>query len=782
MLYTDAATSNNDWLITPQLMLSGNQQLSFWTRVQSATEPDQLEVLLSTTGKNPADFTTTLLANTSLTNTAYQLRTLDLGTYSGPVYIAFVRRLPPADGYRLYIDDVTIGSKTPCSTPANLLASNGGILTCAQTSLTLTATGGNAYRFTGPGIVSQNASAGTAVVHASGVYSVTVTNTVTGCSSVTTATISSNTLAPAAVLTVSNGGTLTCAQTRLTLTATPAGAGMYGFTGPGLSQNGLDNTATANQAGSYSVVVTGANGCTASVMATVVSNTVIPVATLTSSGTLTCANTSVTLTASGGSSYSFSAGAVQTGSGNQAVVTVGGVYSVTVANANGCINSASVMVLSNTNAPTNVSLTPAVGGGTLTCANTSVTLTANSTGGTSYTFSTGAVRIGTTNQAVVNVAGVYSVTIANASGCSVTATATVTSNTIAPTATLTASSPAVCSPATITLTAGGGSAYTFSTGATQVGSTSQAIVTQSGTYAVTVSNASGCTATASVSVTVNSPPAAPTLTGASQIVTQSNTPLPLNQFVNATEGNTFSFSGVNGLLNPPNADVSQTGVQNFSVTQTNSQGCVSNNAVFSITVQPGSTTTLNSQTVCRSSDLTLVAGSSGSRYEWYRNGQTIANRLSEIANVYRGTKTGSLTLVNIQAPGTFYCKVFAANGSFTWDGPYTVLVDFGCTAPGARQAAPIGALTQAAEVPLSVLLTPNPVTDGQLRAVVRGATGQPLSVQLLDLQGQVVQQQQWPPAESSQVVAWNVSHLPAGVYLLRAQTPGQVRISKVIKQ
>ena len=125
VLYTDAATSNNDWLITPQLMLSGNQQLSFWTRVQSATEPDQLEILLSTTGKNPADFTTTLLANTALTNTGYQLRTLDLSVYSGPVYIAFVRRLPPADGYRLYLDDVTVENKsTVCPAPTSLTANN----------------------------------------------------------------------------------------------------------------------------------------------------------------------------------------------------------------------------------------------------------------------------------------------------------------------------------------------------------------------------------------------------------------------------------------------------------------------------------------------------------------------------------------------------------------------------------------------------------------------------------------------------------------------------------
>lgn len=37
----------------------------------------------------------------------------------------------------------------------------------------------------------------------------------------------------------------------------------YAFSGPGLSQNGSSPTAVATQSGTYSVLVTGANGCTA---------------------------------------------------------------------------------------------------------------------------------------------------------------------------------------------------------------------------------------------------------------------------------------------------------------------------------------------------------------------------------------------------------------------------------------------------------------------------------------------------------------------------------------
>ena len=84
-----------------------------------------------------------------------------------------------------------------------------------------------------------------------------------------------------------------------------------------------------------------------------------------------------------------------------------------------------------------------------------------------------------------------------------------------------------------------------------------------GSYSVVVTGSCNSVSSTAFSLTVNAPPAAPTLTNASRTVTQSDTPLPLNQFVNADNGNTLSFSGVNGTLNPPNANVSQVGAQTF---------------------------------------------------------------------------------------------------------------------------------------------------------------------------------------------------------------------------
>jgi len=86
-----------------------------------------------------------------------------------------------------------------------------------------------------------------------------------------------------------------------------------------------------------------------------------------------------------------------------------------------------------------------------------------------------------------------------------------------------------------------------------------------------------------------------------------------------------------------------------------------------------------------------------------------------------------------------------------------------------------------AEIPLTVTLLPNPVVNGQLGALVRGAGGQSLVVELVDLRGQVLHRQAWPVAEAEQGVGWTVSVQSAGVYLLRAQTATGVALVKVVQ-
>ena len=374
---------------------------------------------------------------------------------------------------------------------ASLSVNLSGTLTCAQPSLTLTASGGTSYSFAGTGLVSQNASAGTAVVNASGLYSVTVTNTATGCSSQTSVQVFSNTAVVSASLVAS--GAISCSSTSVTLTASPTSL-TYNF-GAAATQIGTTNQATVAAAGTYSVIVTNANGCSATAHVTVTGSTTTPTgATLTPSpsSTLTCARTSLTLSASAtgsGLSYIFSGPTITAQSGTSATINTPGTYTVLITGANSCTTLATTTIFSNTLAPT-ASLSPS--SATLTCSITSVTLTAS--GGTSYSFAgTGLVSQNTSaGTAVVNASGVYSVTVTNtATGCSSQTTTTISSNTSAPSVSISPGSGTLtCAQPSLTLTASGtpGLTYRWTDGSTAA----TLSVNTANTYSVTATAPNGC--------------------------------------------------------------------------------------------------------------------------------------------------------------------------------------------------------------------------------------------------------------------------------------------------
>jgi hypothetical protein len=178
------------------------------------------------------------------------------------------------------------------------------------------------------------------------------------------------------------------------------------------------------------------------------------------------------------------------------------------------------------------------------------------------------------------------------------------------------------------------------------------------------------------------------------------------------------------------------------------------------------------QTACRNSRVVLTSPKAATRYEWYKNGQTAANKLIDVASIQVGTTTASLTLVSVQTSGTYYVKEIQANGSFTWSGPFAVTVDARCS----------GRIGQdEPRLALSVRATPNPVEDGQLRAEIIGAAGQKLTVQLVDNQGYIIKEQHWEQAGQTESVSWDVGHKSAGVYILQAVTNYQRQAIKVLK-
>jgi hypothetical protein len=100
------AGNNDDWLISPPLTLNGTEILKFNYRVISEFEPNNLKVKISTTGMNPANFTTTLLSMDSIANITYQDTSINLSAYTGNVYIAFHVPQGGLDGWVLYLDQI----------------------------------------------------------------------------------------------------------------------------------------------------------------------------------------------------------------------------------------------------------------------------------------------------------------------------------------------------------------------------------------------------------------------------------------------------------------------------------------------------------------------------------------------------------------------------------------------------------------------------------------------------------------------------------------------------
>ncbi|HEY8917838.1 MAG TPA: hypothetical protein VIM87_15445, partial [Chitinophaga sp.] len=166
---------------------------------------------------------------------------------------------------KYYIEEYRVfKEKGPCSSTGitvTATAGNGGVLTCANPSLTLSASStasGVSYSWTGPnGFTSTQQNP---VVSTAGTYTVTGTNS--SGSGTASVTVTENKTPPDLSAT---GGSLSCGATSVTLNANSSVANVsYSWTGPNNFTSTVKNP-TVSTAGNYTVTVRDpANGCTAS--------------------------------------------------------------------------------------------------------------------------------------------------------------------------------------------------------------------------------------------------------------------------------------------------------------------------------------------------------------------------------------------------------------------------------------------------------------------------------------------------------------------------------------
>jgi gliding motility-associated-like protein len=276
-----------------------------------------------------------------------------------------------------------------------------------------------------------------------------------------------------------------------------------------------------------------------------------------------------------------------TGSGSQQItVPIGGNYTVTVTNANGCtasdavnvqLNSLPVDMLEDINA----------------CISETILLDAGNTGST-YLWNTGA----TSNSIAPNASGLYSVNVTNAQGCSATFDAQVD---LAPLISVDLGpDTTICMGEILVLDVEQpGLTYEWSTGAT-----SPAVaVSTAGTLSVTVGNGA-CQATDDIMVSIQGAP----IDGLQDVTKCIGETVVLDA---GNAGSTYAWND-GSMLRTLIVNTSGT----YSVTVTNPTGCSSSfDATVTFLAPP--TVALGADTVlCDGEVLVLDAGNTGATYTW----------------------------------------------------------------------------------------------------------------------------------------------------------------------
>ncbi|NCU76225.1 MAG: hypothetical protein EBV59_04615 [Synechococcaceae bacterium WB7_1C_051] len=340
-----------------------------------------------------------------------------------------------------------------------------------------------------------------------------------------------------------------------------------------------------------------------------------------------CQGASATLTATGGSSYSWNNGV---SNGVPFVPNATTTYTVTGTNANGCTNTDQVNVT--------VAPIPTLTGNTVLCPNTTSQLTANANPNANTPWVSSNVAVATVSNSGFVTAigfGTSTITFTNNNGCSTTTTINVT-NPVAPTFNPIA---AVCSGAALTLPAA-------STNNVQ-GTWSPAVNnTQTTTYTFTPS-AGQCATTAQLTVTVNPNP---TLSGGGNVcvgstlqLTGSGSPSANTPWSSATPAvGTVSNNGLFTALTPGSS----------VVTYTNANGCSASTPITALGPVNGATQQV---TACLT-------------YAWH--GQTLTQSGTYTDTLQTVVGCDSIVTLNLTISDSIVGPTTqqSACGTYTWNG------------------------------------------------------------------------------------------------------------------
>ena len=464
-----------------------------------------------------------------------------------------------------------------------------------------------------------------------GTYTVTTTDA-NGCTMSTPVIITQ----PAAPLTVSGSSVaVSCfiIPTGSITTTTIGGTSPYVYQ---WNNGGAGTSITNLTAGSYTVTITDALGCT-TVGNYTVTQPVAVLSTTISGTTVSCFGgnngTAITNPNGGTSPYTY---LWNTGSTNNSIsgITIGN-YTVTVTDTKGCTTVNTI----NISQPT-AALSISSNNNHVSCyGNSSGSSFITPSGGTTpytYLWSTGSTTAGVSNLA----SGTYTITVTDAKGCTASSNSTI-NQPAAPLSLSATSNDINCTGnpiGSVNVTPTGGTTpyiYLWSNGSNQQNITNLS----ANTYTATVTDANGCTAI--LSRTVTQPAGSLNVTSTVvNLLCYGDGNGSIN--VNATAGTppyTYAWNTVSS-----SEDLNSLSAGSYTVTVTDNNGCSLTNSIFvTQPIAPLSASIANTAVDCfgnstGTTSLTVNGGTSAYTYSW-NNGSTSQNLPAVSAGTYSVTVT-----------------------------------------------------------------------------------------------------------------------------------------------
>ena len=481
---------------------------------------------------------------------------------------------------------------------------------------------------------STGATTSSATMLAAGTYTATITDA-NGCTATASSTITEPTALAASASVTNHVSCNGLADGVATVSAT-GGTGAYTYL---WSNAATTATNSSLAAGTYTVTVTDANGCTSTGSA-VISEPAVLMASTAVDSNVSCNGFSdggMTASVTGGTGpYTYSWNNAATSASITGVMAA--TYTVTITDANGC-TATSFMSISE---PTLLVASSTVNNDVSCNGGSDGAATASVTGGTTpytYNWSSGSTTSGISGM----MAGTYTVTVTDFNGCTSSSSVTIVEP-VALMAAATANNNVSCNglsdgEATVSVT-GGTTAYTYTWSNAATTATISGLA--AGTYTVTVTDANGCTSTSSVTITE---PAV--LTASSMVDNQ----VSCNGFTDggatasATGGTTaYTYLWSNAATT---ASITGVGAGTYTVTVTDANGCTSTSSLM--ITEPTilvAASTVNANVTCNGfadggATASATGGTSPYTYIWSNSATTAA-----ITGVTAGTYTVTVTDAN----------------------------------------------------------------------------------------------------------------------------------------